>query len=362
MAKSSFFSSLGRWIARIVLGLLALLVVAVAAGTAFEFYSRAKAAKEYPAPGQRIDIGGRKMHIDCRGQGSPTVILESGLDISGSLAWEKVHDTLAKTTRVCAYDRAGVMWSDPKPGPQNADGVADDLFATLQGAKIDGPLVMVCHSLGGPYIMDFTRKHPDRVKGLVFVDCSHPDQIKKLSPFIGKGPTEVPFAYRAAIALAWTGLVRLQPEPFDKITPERTRVVGQAYFPQTFAGTVKEQESIPTTFEQGGKLRTLGDRPLVVLTGLKPMADENLKALKLTRAQANAFQGEWKKLNLDAASWSSRSRQQDVTDSGHYIQNERPDLVIGAVNEVVATVRADEAHAAAAVGAKSAKAKAKAGA
>jgi len=332
-----------RWITRVGLSLIGLAVLATAFGAGSEVLARRHAHEAYPAPGLRVDVGGRRMHIHCLGQGSPTVILESGLDSNGSLAWEKVQGPLSKLTRTCAYDRAGVMWSDPKTGPQTADGVAADLKATLAAAGIEGPLVMVCHSLGGPYIMDFTRNNPDRVKGLVFVDCSHPDQETRLKP-MPPSPSDPPWTTRIAPSLAWTGIVRaLAPADTTRGLPDRTRIVGKAYLAETVEGTIKEMVSIPTTLNQGGQLRDLGDRPLVVLTALEPYPPEQLAAIGFTEADGGALLDSWKQLNLEAASWSKRSRQQDVPDSGHYIQYQRPDLVIAAVKDVVGAVRADAA-------------------
>src|SRR5215510_334494 len=96
---------------RMALGLAALLVAALAVGSGYEFTLRRRALREFPPPGRMVDIGGRKLQLDCRGTGSPIVVLESGLDMRGSLAWALVHDPIAATTRTCAYSRAGLMWS-----------------------------------------------------------------------------------------------------------------------------------------------------------------------------------------------------------------------------------------------------------
>ena len=125
-----------RWLKRIGIGLGGLLVVLPVAGIVYEQLARHRAARDYPPRGQMVDIGGRRIHIDCRGRGSPTVIFESGLGTTGSLSWDRVHDAVARTTRACAYDRAGLMWSDPTPGGQDAEHVSDDLHATLKAAGI----------------------------------------------------------------------------------------------------------------------------------------------------------------------------------------------------------------------------------
>ncbi len=338
MKKGGFLAGTMRWLKRIGLGVLVLVLGATAVGTIYEFNARRQAQQDYPPPGQLVDIGGRNMHLDCRGEGSPTVILESGLDTNGSLAWDKVHDDLASFSRTCAYDRAGIMWSDPKPTPQHADAVAEDLHATLQAAGINGPLVMVCHSLGGPYIMSYTRLYPDNVKGMVFVDCSHPDQLKGMPPAIA-ATMSVPTALKVLSALSWTGAYRLLPEFEVEGRPDRVKPVGKAYLAKSFDANLAEMAAIPTTFEQAGQLRDLGDRPLVVLTALQEIPQELFDAYGVTPEDGKQMQVVWKKLNLDEASWSTRGRQQDVPDSQHYIQFQRPDLVIEAVEEVLAAVR-----------------------
>ena len=319
-------------------GFLVFLVCAVILGTAFEMRARRIAHETYPPRGQLVDIGGRRMHLDCRGEGSPTVILESGLDSNGSLAWSLVHDPLSALTRVCAYDRAGVMWSDAKPGIQDADAVADDLHAMLQAAGIQGPLVLVCHSLGGPYLMDFTRRYGDEVEGLVFVDCSHADQIERLSKF--PAPDAVPLAYRVLNALAFTGIARLLPADAPPELPADAAAKGHAYLAETMGGSLKEMGAIRATLREAGELRDLGDRPLVVLTAMKPYPKELLATIGLTQEDGLQMQQEWEKLGLDEASWSRHSRHESIADSQHYIQLQRPDRVIAAVTEVVGAVRA----------------------
>src|SRR4051812_17417883 len=87
----------------------ALLGLATLSGATFERVSRDRALNKYPAPGRLVDIGGRRLQLDCRGAGSPTVVFEAGLDLNGSTAWSTVHDSIAKITRACAYSRAGIM-------------------------------------------------------------------------------------------------------------------------------------------------------------------------------------------------------------------------------------------------------------
>jgi hypothetical protein len=119
-----------KWIIYSGAAITSLLLLATIVGVVYEMTSRSRAAREFPPQGKLVDIGGRRMQLDCRGSGSPTVVFESGLDINGSLSWSAVHDEIAKTTRACAYSRAGIMWSDAKDGPQNAKTIAEDLHAS----------------------------------------------------------------------------------------------------------------------------------------------------------------------------------------------------------------------------------------
>ncbi len=125
-----------------------LIILITIVGSIYEMVGRNRAASQYPPPGKMVDIGGRRIQLDCRGSGSPTVVFESGLDVMGSLSWSLVHDEIAKITRARAYSRAGIMWSDPHDAPQNGKAVAQDLHDALKIANESGSFVLVGHSLG----------------------------------------------------------------------------------------------------------------------------------------------------------------------------------------------------------------------
>jgi len=340
LAKPTWIARGFRWLKRIGIALVVLIVCVTLFGAGYEYVVRRNAEVTYPPPGEMVDIGGRKMHLHCRGSGSPTVILEAGLDAHGSLSWDKVHDEIAQVTRTCSYDRAGIMWSEPKPEPQDADGVVADLHATLDRAGISGPLVMAGHSLGGPYIMNYTKQHGADVKGLVFVDASHPDQLERL-PAAVRNQVRVSFIYKTLAALSWTGIFHIIPDPELPGMPERIRPIVLAHRGESFCANIKEMSGVEATLRQSGELRNLGDRPLVVLVGLQPLSEEQLAAMKLTAKEGEELQAVWREMSTDAASWSTRSRLQLIPDSMHYIQFQRPDLVIEAVTQVVETVRAE---------------------
>ncbi len=144
-------------------------------------------AKTYPPPGQLVDVGGHRLHINCTGTGSPTVVIVSGLG-DWSTSWGVVQPEVAKTTRVCTYDRAGLGWSDASSLPSDAAQFAKELHTLLQNANVPGPYVMVGHSLGGFIVRIFAHDYASEVAGVVLIDSMNPKQVteslsNRLAPF-----------------------------------------------------------------------------------------------------------------------------------------------------------------------------------
>lgn len=333
-----------RWIIRFASALAALMALAVVTGSAYELIQRHEAKRDFPPVGALVDIGGRRIQLDCRGTGSPTVVFESGLDINGSLSWTAVQGTVAKTTRACSYSRAGIMWSDTSSGPQNGKTTADDLHKTLSAAGEHGPFVLVGHSLGGPYIMTYTKYYGQDVVGLVFVDASHPDQVERLKAVM---PQQNAFLDKFLVSLAWTGALRpfvagVVPQEPHQDTHDVEMI--RAYAPTSLASMLVENGALDQTLVEAGTFRQLGNRPLFVLTAMAPFSPAELQSMHMSAAQGASMREVWKEMQDDEATWSSRSQHQLVGDSSHYIQFHRPDLVIHAVLSVVDTVRADGQH------------------
>jgi pimeloyl-ACP methyl ester carboxylesterase len=317
--------------------------ITVLSGAAYEHVQRERAARDFAPAGRLIDIGGRRIQIDCRGTGTPTVVFESGLGIYGSLSWAAVHDSIAKTTRACAYSRAGIMWSDPSGKPFDADSTAADLHTVLAKAGEFAPLVLVGHSLGGPYITTFASRYPDAVAGLVMVDATHPDQFGPYEKAAGRSLVPSPSGARLGATLAWTGLVRLLPQPpAPPSWPQVMHSSPRAFLPLSVRGLAGETSSIPATLDRARQTKSLGDRPLVVLCAGDGLDAAELTANGLTARQGAGVHQAHIALCRDMATWSTRGRFQPVERSQHYIQIDRPDAVIAAVREVVGYVVAHD--------------------
>src|SRR5713226_519244 len=156
---------IGR-IGRVLLVLVILLVLLAAAGLLYQGIASGVDASRYPAPGKLIDVGGYRLHINCTGTGSPTVILDAGLG-GTSLDWSKVQPAVAHFTRVCSYDRAGYGWSDTGPGPRTSQQIVKELHLLLMHAQISGPYILVGHSLGGLNMRLYAYRYPGEVAGMV---------------------------------------------------------------------------------------------------------------------------------------------------------------------------------------------------
>ena len=333
-----------RGIAILTKYLITFVVLAIILGVTYENFSKKQAALDFPPPGQLINIGERHIHLDCRGNGHPTVVFESGLDVNGSLSWSRVHDTIAASTRACAYSRAGIMWSEPHDISPTGKTIANDLNAALKNAGEPGPFVLVGHSLGGPYIMTYTKYFRDDVAGLVFVDSSHPEQIQRIAalnlPEAGMHESTKTL-YKLGAALNWTGLVRIVASFYSKHPkqPENDDLAIKAYTSTSLEAMLKEQEAIPQTLEEANTFRELGNRPLFVLSAMKPLTKETLTHLKWTDEQAKQVRNTWQQMHSEQATWSSNSQHQLIYDANHYIQLDRPDIVSEATLWVINQVR-----------------------
>jgi pimeloyl-ACP methyl ester carboxylesterase len=245
----------------------------------------------------RVDVGGYEMYLDCVGAGAPTVILEAGYDDVAE-TWSLVQPEVATFTRACVYDRAGLGQSDPGPEPRNSLQVVKELHALLDKADIEGPYILVGHSLGGMYARLFADRYQEDVVGLVLVDSSHIDQF-------------------------WRSAAVLPPE-----SPNEGESL--KFYREWFTNPPSYPTLPHRLFEAG----SLGDMPLVVLTSpVKERADD------LPPGLSAEFDEIWVELQKEWAKISSHSTHIVAYGSGHFIQHDQPDLVIDAILRVVEDAR-----------------------
>lgn len=266
------------------------------------------ARSPYAQPQTMVDIGGRDLDIYCNGNGSPVVILESGWGTSNRV-WKYVLPSVARTTRVCSYDRAGLGFSDSGPMPRDADAIVADLHTLLKRAGVQPPYVMVGQSFGGLYARLYASKYRREVAGMVLVDpTTDIRRFESISPAIERS-----FA---------TGLV-----PFESCAPTSQKCREAVSEMRSYVGTLNEVRDAGHGY---------GHLPLVVLTARRTMDGSEIVA---THEQKLAFWELWKSMHDEIAAQSSLGVDIVVERSGHDIQLDRPKAVVSAIDDVVKQAR-----------------------
>jgi len=259
-------SRTGRLMIYAVVALMALASV----GGAYQTLGTAADARAHPAPGQLIDVGGHRLHLDCTGSGEPTVVLQAGGgEMSSNLGW--IAPAVARDTRVCVYDRAGRGWSEPADTPQDGTQISTDLHTLLQRAHVPGPYVLAGHSFGGLYVMDYAARYPDEVAGMVLIDSTAPATAATAATAWRYDGGSYDVLGRAAALLstsAEVGLARLYSHLEGGTLPpdSRQEVRANIATASNIRSTIDEYVQANASTQEAAALRGLGDKPLVVLT------------------------------------------------------------------------------------------------
>jgi len=314
--RRSLAGGSGRWLLYPVVAVIA----AVAVGGMGETIGLTSDHRSYAMPGKSYDVGGYRLHLDCTGSGSPTVVLSSGLGET-SANWARIAPALAGTTRVCAYDRAGQGWSDDAPAPQDGLQSAADLHALLARAGEDGPYVLVGHSIGGDYAMAYADRYPEQVAGMVLLDATDP---YRASTSADAAP---PSAIAVLPSLTRLGVGRLLPTAFWSALPEPAAGQVQAFnsSPRGWRNIRDEYATLPALLDQAQALTTLGNTPLLVLTAAGHEADPAWLAAQDRMATLSA---------------SSVHRFADATHAGLLDEERGAATSVEAIDDVVRAVRA----------------------
>lgn len=286
-------------------------------------------------PGRMVDLGGRRLHANLSGTGSPAVVIESGAG-AFSVDWAMVQPEVAKFTRVVTYDRAGYAWSDRGPSQDSIEQTVDDLHLLLRKAGVRPPYVMVGASLGAIYVRAFQRRFPEEVAGLVFVDGTHDEGIT----FMLEGKRR-PISHLSAEKLrrAYEQYEREAPRPklgpADQSPLDRLPAVVPKARHWAMGKLIDEVGLLP----RGMAVAESWRQEFTALRRQRlddphPLGDLPLIAIERGKDRDEVWQAQQKQLGA----LSRLGHLLRADDSGHMIHLYQPDVVTRAIREVVDAV------------------------
>jgi pimeloyl-ACP methyl ester carboxylesterase len=323
---------------RIVLSVVVLVAATLALSSAYNVIAMQIFRATHPAPGSFYQVNGHKMHLYCTGSGSPTIVLEAGWGVSTPvLGWGNFQPDLDKITRVCSYDRAGLGWSEPQPGPGDADHTAANLHELLAQAGVTGPIVLLSHSWGGIYVRDYLTHYPANVQGIILMDSSTPDQTKRVAAVAGpQDDSHLALLILIDRLIYSAGIPRLMGacKPTAGWEPSAGKALGQDGCRMHFDALLNEYKNFDASSAETLHSGPFGDLPLLIISH-DPAAgagsNEPPEALKLEPLYAQ-MQEEQKQL-------STHSLRIIAKNSGHEVHTDRKALVLSRVQLFIAQLR-----------------------
>jgi pimeloyl-ACP methyl ester carboxylesterase len=316
--------------------LLAMAAV-LATGALYQVIGATRARRAFSPPGAFLDVGGHRVHVVCRGSGSPVVVFESGIAAS-SLSWSLVLPAIAKFTRACAYDRAGLAWSDASSCPRSFTRIVDEFEVVVAHAAAHHRTVLVGHSFGCFVVRAYASRHPELVAGVVLVDP--PTEWLEMTPHrarmlwggrrlskIGALLAHVGVV-RASLALL-TGGAPAAPRGFAKMfgpTAAMTleRLVGEVRkLPPEVHPIVQAHWSQPKCFHaMADYLRALGEEGATISALVPP---SRVPVTVISSGQQSPQQIAAHRALADAAIAGVHVVAER---SGHWVQFDEPDLIV----------------------------------
>jgi pimeloyl-ACP methyl ester carboxylesterase len=323
-----FATQPNRWLQRTVFGLVVAVALLVLAGALYQSLSERRDLREHPIPGELVDVGPYQLHLYCTGSGAPAVILDSGLGDS-YISWQKVQPQIAQFARVCSYDRAGLGFSFYSRHSSTSKEFAKELHTLLHNGGVPPPYILVGHSMGGFDVRLYASLYRNEVAGIVLVDSSHPEQRKRLPPAV----LDLDASWvRQQEFLEFTmpfGIPRLL--GFCDSDPEVR--AAECNF-HSVREAVAELKSISESAAQTAATGPLGDLLLAVLS-----SDPEHPRPDLPEDLVKPTNDAWQQMQAELSHLSTKGTRVIAKGSGHYIQIDRPEVVIEAVHNILDQAR-----------------------
>lgn len=344
--KFAFGDNKMKWIKRIFLGGVIFLIILVGIGWASQAILSEVAARKYSPPGRLIDVGEHKLHLYCSGSGSPSVILDTGLGLPAS-SFGPLQRELAKTTRVCSYDRAGYGFSEPGPSPRTSKQVVSELRALLTNAHEEGPFILVGHSLGGVNVRLYQHLFPRDVAGLILLDAGAEEVLDSpvweifYSQFAPIESDRGLLLGRAMISVGVPRFASLFAPDFMKSNafyPEEKRAIrALTVSTKNLNAALNEGHVIKQVFiDIKNNCGHMNNTPLAVIAAGKL---EGLEFIAGSKEKADALKAEWLRFQINLAKLSTRSKFLIAEHSGHGIPFEQPEIVVETARQMIQELR-----------------------
>lgn len=316
--------------------------VALLAGAFYQQSAMARDRSTYVSDNDLVAVNGIEMHLRCTGEGSPTVVFESGAG-TPSLNWWEIQEAVSQDVRACVYDRQNIGWSAYTGATPTSELTANTLHTLLTNAGESAPYILVGHSLGGVYVRAYTAQYHEDIVGMVLIDSSHEQQQARMpQAYATWAGAEQPILNLCRL-LAPTGVLRIlnvgaESTQFTADAPvydEEIAIFNQSHF---CAGVRADLAGI-TNLNAATGPDSLGELPLVVLTAGAQQAD-NLEAFPADFSLEMLQQADrmWLELQEELAALSNNSEWIVVEDVTHYIHLDQPQVVISAIRNILTQV------------------------
>lgn len=321
---------------KIAFGLISFILAITILGASFEAIAGYQGVKNNPPEGKLVDVGGFKLHLHKQGKGSPTIILETGSGAS-STSWLDIPGELSKFGTVVTYDRGGYGWSEKADTERTGENIVRELYTALKKEKIEGPYILVGHSLGGMYARLFAQTYKEEVGGVVLLDARTEDYSKETDPILldaGVDPILMGSPTKNVLALLKNlGIIRLMGDSILKEIPKELREVALnvEFRPKYFAAKEDELRNM-TQLEDSIRNKSLGDIPLKVVTHGIPIDGT---VIGISEADSNKMEEIWQEQQKQMLTLSTNSELIVAENSGHAVMFDEPDLVVETIKFMI---------------------------
>ncbi|MDZ5471684.1 alpha/beta hydrolase [Bacillus sp. 31A1R] len=333
-----------KWIKvirNITLSIIAVFLLLLVSGFVYDTIASMTTKKNYPAPGELVNVGENTIHLQIKGNGEQIVVLEAASG-AGVIDWFDLPEQLSKNATVVTYDRAGYGWSGESKTDRTAENIVEDLRSALKEKGLEGPYVLVGSSIGGMYTRAFAKEYPSEVAGMVLLDARTEDMTlltkgifekNKLDPILPGQPSPAVTSFLAKI-----GLFRILGPSIAVTEDYKERNLGEiqmnvTYRPKFFRVLFNEAEKLSNV---GDAIRnqSLGDIPLTVISHGISLAEDAAK-VGLSKEDGQEMEEIWQEQQKKLLSLSSNSKHVIAQNSGHLIHQYEPELIVEEVKAVL---------------------------